>query len=234
MTINKKVLSLPPYISTSWKNISSIRVENVDGLQVLKISLRDGAIIDIPNLEAKALEDIFDAHAQFIENESTLPKKSKPLPQEFRNPFEMGGALGLQDMSNLNLALQHDPAQSGAPSLPQDMITKISSVITSMGMKDEVKNMPKAEPHCNCPYCQIARAIQGDPKPSIEEVIEEEEVSDEDLRFRDWDIEKTGENLYNVTNPFNNDEHYQVFLGSPVGCTCGQKNCEHIRSVLNS
>ena len=37
-----------------------------------------------------------------------------------------------------------------------------------------------------------------------------------------------------VTNPLDANEHYNVFLGDPIGCTCGQKNCEHIRAVLNS
>ena len=61
-----------------------------------------------------------------------------------------------------------------------------------------------------------------------------EEISEEDLRFREWDIEQKGENLYLVRNPLNQKEEYNVFLGNPVGCTCGKDNCEHIRTVLNS
>ena len=60
------------------------------------------------------------------------------------------------------------------------------------------------------------------------------QFSEDDLKFRDWDIEQKSEELYEVTNPIDQNEHYQVFLGNPVGCTCGKKNCEHIRTVLNS
>jgi len=81
------------------------------------------------------------------------------------------------------------------------------------------------------------RAIQqGDEHPEQKKKQEslEEEVSAEDLKFRDWDIVQSGDDVYIVTNPLNAEEQYNVYLGNPVGCTCGQPNCEHIRSVLNS
>ncbi|MGH2612567.1 MAG: hypothetical protein ACRDFB_05905, partial [Rhabdochlamydiaceae bacterium] len=62
----------------------------------------------------------------------------------------------------------------------------------------------------------------------------EEEVSDEDLKFRTWDIKQENDKLYSVTNPLDKKEHYNVFLGKPLGCTCGNKNCEHIQAVLKS
>jgi hypothetical protein len=61
-----------------------------------------------------------------------------------------------------------------------------------------------------------------------------EEISDDDLKFRDWEIAQTEANLYSVTNPLDPSEHYSVFLGEPLGCTCGSKNCEHIKAVLKS
>ena len=79
-------------------------------------------------------------------------------------------------------------------------------------------SIPKAEPHCNCTYCQIARAIQAG-SLELGEHDEVEEVSEEDLKFRDWDIEQKSEEIYEVTNPIDQNEHYQVFLGNPVGCT---------------
>ena len=69
-------------------------------------------------------------------------------------------------------------------------------------------------------------------KKQTEEPLEE--VTDEDLKFRTWDIKQPGKKLYLVTNPLDNNENYNVFLGKPVGCTCGQKYCEHIKAVLNS
>ena len=59
-------------------------------------------------------------------------------------------------------------------------------------------------------------------------------MNEEDLKFRNWEIEQTADKLYIVTNPFDKNEHYSVFLGDPLGCTCGEKNCEHIRAVLTT
>jgi hypothetical protein len=63
---------------------------------------------------------------------------------------------------------------------------------------------------------------------------EPEEVLPEDLKFKDWEIVQKGDQIYEVISPLDKNEHYQVFLGTPLGCTCGAKNCEHIRAVLNS
>ena len=62
----------------------------------------------------------------------------------------------------------------------------------------------------------------------------EEKIDDLDLVFRDWEIKELSNNLYTVTNPLDLNEHYNVFLGEPIGCTCGHKNCEHIKAVLQS
>ena len=67
-----------------------------------------------------------------------------------------------------------------------------------------------------------------------EGVTIEEEVSAADLTFRSWDIKQEADQLYTVTNPLNAKEHYSVFLGEPLGCTCGFKNCDHIQAVLRT
>ena len=100
--------------------------------------------------------------------------------------------------------------------------------------------MPAAEPHCNCMYCQIARAFSDKESLVDQDTVNpeiEEAVSDVELTFReDWIInpESSNKNLYLVINPSDEAEKYTVFLGKPIGCTCGEKNCEHIRAVLNS
>ena len=68
----------------------------------------------------------------------------------------------------------------------------------------------------------------------IDKDVGEEIVSDEDLAFRDWEIKQTTDEKYQVTNPLDANEQYNVFLGNPLGCTCGEKNCEHIRAVLST
>jgi hypothetical protein len=66
------------------------------------------------------------------------------------------------------------------------------------------------------------------------EPINDEEISAEDLRFKEWEIAKLSQNLYKVINPLDSNEEYQVFLGTPIGCTCGIHHCEHIKAVLKS
>ena len=133
-------------------------------------------------------------------------------------------------MESLGSIMHHNPSQSKAPNLPPEILDKITAISKIMGVED-TESIPKAEPHCNCIHCQIAKALRGQKKKN-EEILEE--VTDEDLKFKTWDIKQTGKKLYSVTNPLDNNENYNVFLGKPVGCTCGQKNCEHIKAVLNS
>jgi len=218
MKINNKILSIPPYISTSWKNINSILVDQSGQLIIL---LHSNAKIIIPNLDKSIINVIFDAHAKYIENEEKQKQKTDAFPIPFK--------IGTEGLESLSANMQHNPAQSTAPDLPEELINKITSIVKVMGVEDP-ETMPKPEPNCNCVHCQIARAIRGIKKGEEDE----EEISEEDLKFRLWDIKQKGEKLYLVTNPLDKKEEYNVFLGEPLGCTCGSKNCEHIRAVLNS
>jgi hypothetical protein len=223
MKINHQVLSIPPYISTSWKNINSILVDQSGNLVIL---LHTNAKISIPNLEKSIINVIFDAHAKFLENDE------KEKTQKTGSALTMGMPLkiGVDGIESLGSAMQHNSANANSPDLPPDMLNKIASISKIMGI-DSPEMMPKAEPHCNCPHCQIARAIRGEAVKGNEI---NEEVSEEDLKFKTWDISQTGDQLYVVANPLDENEKYTVFLGNPLGCTCGEKNCEHLRAVLNS
>lgn len=237
--INHKILSLPPYISTSWKNINTLHMKEIDGAPVLIVVLHNGSLIEIPNLDPKVVEQVFVAHSAFLDQDTqeqqseTLKQyesgqSNSEMPFSIGIPFQMGG--GGNALDNFGAMLHHNPEQSDSPNLPPEILHKIASISKTLGMDLEQMSIPKAEPHCNCTYCQIARAIQA----GSFDGDENEEVSDEDLTFRDWDIKQKSPELYEVTNPIDQTEHYQVFLGNPVGCTCGKKNCEHIRTVLNS
>lgn len=242
MKINQKILSIPPYISTAWKNITSLYIQEENGGKVLIVTLSNDSLIEIPNLNQAILEEVFAAHARYIESGSQekAPVKtsqnnaqmSKVLDSSLLNsPFPMGA----DGLSNLNMVMHHNQEQAYSPDLPPEILKKITAMTKTLGIEGELNNMPKAEPHCNCFYCQIARSLHSGDDTQVEEQPQTEEpVSDEDLKFRDWIINQTSDKLYNVTNPLNTEEHYQVFLGEPVGCTCGEKNCEHIRTVLNS
>lgn len=254
MKINRKVLSIPPHISTSWGNVTSLQAKNLSEGKVLIITLNNGSVVEIPSLTDETLEAIFLAHTNYVEGDvsPSTPKtentKQKEKESLQSNPFAFGGEntltfgfpmkMGnLDSIGSLGGMMQHDPAQANAPNLPKEALEKITSIAKAIGLDKQLDHLPKAEPHCNCPYCQLARAFHGQ-DPKKEELSStsdlEEDVSDEDLTFREWDIKETGNNLYDVTNPLDPTEHYQVFLGNPVGCTCGQKNCVHIKAVLET
>lgn len=204
MKITPTILSIPPYLSTTWSNIAALRV---DGDSNLIVTLHNGSEVEIPGLAPDHLTAVFEAHTRY------------------------GGASGSNvllrnTIDPLTTVLQHNPDQAHLDPLPPEMLEKISDMAKALGF-DDTSVLPKAEPHCNCPYCQVARAFAGE--ENKEEIIEES-----DLHFRDWEISEKSNKLYLITNPLDANEQYSVFLGDPLGCTCGEKNCEHIRAVLNT
>ncbi len=238
MKINQKILSIPPYISTSWKNVVSLHLQQQNGAAVLLIGLVNGSTIEIPGLDKQILEATFAAHEKFLEQDCISAGPKGPPPGSIIPPGMMEDSSAILSLplrfgldANMGNLLQHNPEASDSPDLPKEVIEKIASFSKVVGF-DNIDNFPKPEPHCNCMHCQVMKAMQESTHDHHEE--EEEEISEDDLRFREWDIEQKGENLYIITNPLNAEEHYNVFLGKPVGCTCGQPNCEHIRAVLNS
>ncbi len=230
MKINHKMLNLPPYISTPWKNISALLVEDRGFGLILIVQLHNGTRIDIPGLDKTLIQTIFEAHSQFMEEEmASRPTPLTPSIKEDFLPFRFSIGSGIEALGS---AMQHNPEQKNLPDLPPEVLAKITGVAKVLGI-DDPYTLPKAEPHCNCAHCQIAKALHGQSRP-VEQSAAEEVIKDEDLSFRTWDIKQPGEKLYVVSNPLDAKEQYNVYLGDPIGCTCGQKNCEHIRAVLNS
>ncbi len=251
--VNQKVLCIPPYISTTWHNVSSLHVEEEDGIDShLVVTLLDDSQVRIPNLSKEAVHTIFNLHLKFLEQEevssSTIQapssQKRSANPFEASHPFSAISHLfpadqsiglplrfGAGGLESIGASLQHNPAQAEAPDLPAEIITKIAAIAKIVGA-DEGMVAPKAEANCNCLHCQIARAIHRAVEPSAE--IPEELVSDEDLRFRLWDIVQESAQMYLVSNPMDNMEKYHVYLGEPLGCTCGNSRCAHIEAVLKT
>lgn len=223
MNITDKIISIPPYISTTWKNIVSLRVEPRVSGHVLIIELITGTKVEIPNLDRPFIEQLFTYHAKAVESDGSDARKSMmtatiPFPLIFPN------------LEGLTSIFQHNAEQKETPPLPSEMIEKISEMAKAIAPQ-ELSNMQQPETGCNCPYCQIMRAIHGAP---AEPADIEEVVSDADLTFRTWDIKQENEKLYSVTNPLDDKERYNVFLGDPIGCSCGTNHCEHIQAVLKS
>jgi len=219
MKITSKILSIPPYLSTTWKNISSLHAEEAGGHFTLIVLLQNRTRIEVPDLDKATVAEIFEAHTRYAETEQPSFLQS---PYSFSLPLKSDGSLEV-----LNSSLQHNAEQANLPVLPPEVLKKITAIARAFGLEDTSILSPP-ELNCNCMYCQIARFLFSE-KDSEEEII-----SEEDLKFRNWDISQIAEKLYLVTNPFDKNEHYNVFLGEPLGCTCGQKSCEHIRAVLNT
>jgi hypothetical protein len=230
--IDDKILSLPPYVSTAWENVKALYLKGSE----LVVDLIDGTVINIPDLKEDDIEEIFTYHAAFIEKshsgEEVLKSESSPEEKEglpFRFAFN-----NMDGMDGISGAMQHNPQQANMPPLPEEMLEKISHIARIVS-PEEVESLSPAHPGCNCFYCQITRAIQGsapeEPKQLDDEI---EDISEDDLHFSQWNINQIDNKLYEVTNKLDTSEHYQVFLGDPIGCTCGNPNCEHIVAVLKS
>ena len=223
MKITAKILSIPPYLSTTWKNISTIHVQQESTGYRLIVTLQSRVQVEVPGLDKRTVDEIFEAHAKYAEAETPQPKNPLDGPFSFSLPLKADGAT----IDSLG-PMQHNPEQRDLPSLPPEVIEKITMIAQAFGLEN-ASTLPDPEAQCNCIYCQVVRGLKGQVKEPPEE-----EVADADLTFRNWDIVQTAEKLYLDTNPLDANEHYNVFLGEPLGCTCGQKNCEHIRAVLNS
>ena len=139
MKITDKILSLPPYLSTSWKNILSIQVEPRPYGHVLLIELMTGSKVEVPNLDSKIIEKIFSTHTVVLEKEGQFSRN--PAAQTFAIPLPF-------PIEGLTSVLQHNPEQADTPPLPPEILEKIQSL---KGILPEDLSSQKAEPHCNCP-----------------------------------------------------------------------------------
>lgn len=237
MKINQHILSIPPYISTTWSNVSSLHVQD----DILFVGLLDGESIGIPNLSPKEVTEIFTQHTKCMEADARDPSAGAigmPI-EKLLSQFPIGGTGGsvrfdIEGMEGMTSIMDHNPAQANAPDLPQEMIQKIAA-IAQVVAPNEVEEMPRAEPHCNCFHCQVARAMHHTITHSPDFALPlEEEVSNEELTFREWDIEEVGSQLFKVTNRRDTSQQYTVHLGSPMGCTCGKEGCDHLLAVLRT
>lgn len=241
LKITNNILCISPYVSTSWSQISSLHMRE----DLLIITLMSGDKIEIPHLSASDIETIFKHHAAYVENTSNhrhilsgppliIPEElSQHLALEEETPFHF--AFGSSGEGLQGMMMQHDPSQTNAPNLPSEILQKISLIVKVMGPTDP-SILPKEEKGCNCFHCQIARALKQDSNETlhINHIEEEHEVSENDLHFENWTITQIGDNLYSVINKLDENEKYNVFLGDPIGCTCGKPGCEHILAVLKS
>jgi len=226
MQISPKILNLPPYLSTTWDNITSLKTAIDGDTYILSVTLKTGEPVKIPNLDQPTLKAIFKAHAEAVEQpiEGTPPRF--PIPFSFSLPMTKREG----PIASLGNAMTHNPEQADLPDIPPDILSNIAMIAKAFGL-EETSELPDPEETCNCVYCQLARALKK-MKPEAKE--KEEIVEEKELQFREWDVAQSADKLYVVSSALDPNEKYNVFLGEPLGCTCGHKNCEHIRAVLQS
>ncbi len=221
MEITPKVLSIPPYLSTTWENIAALKTEKIGETFTLIITLKAGDQVAIPSLTESDVNSILEAHAQYLQPVIPLQNPKFPVPFSFSLPFKQEGPI-----SSLGESMHHNPEQSDLPEIPPEILSKVAIIAKAFGF-DDLSALEQSETDCNCIYCQLKRAFT--PLDN-----DEERIKDEDLHFRDWEVNEVSDKLYTVTSPLDKNEQYNVFLGEPLGCTCGQKNCEHVKAVLHS
>lgn len=230
--LNEQIISIAPYISTHWSHVLSLHTRGEE----LVITLRDGSSVAIPGLKKETLHLIFQYHATYLSKEhhkdisSQVPIKLEEMLQQGEGAsikFAFGSSL-----EELGTMMQHNPNQKDAPNLPAEILQKIEAITKMIPVEDLI--LPKAEPDCNCFHCQIAGVINPVSLPVVPEESGSEAVNDEDLQFPQWMITQTGDKLFSVVNSLNEQEKYNVFLGEPIGCTCGKNGCEHILAVLKT
>lgn len=247
MKINSKIFSLPPYISTTWSNVTAL---HMDG-STLVINLIDNETVEIPELDPSILEMIFETHANFLERTGNPHSAiANPIQGRFIPPFsqllitsptdriDIPFRIGIGTLDEIGSVMQHNPAQANVPDLPQEILQKVVA-ITKIVSPEDLAMLPKPEENCNCVHCQISRAMQQGAQQELAKIpvpnhAQEEVVTDQELQFRQWDISQTGNNMFTVINRLDTKERYSVYLGHPVGCTCGKQGCEHIVAVLKS
>ena len=256
MKISQAILSIPPYISTTWDLVISLHTE----ASKLIITLKTGLAITIPELTKETLQEIYETHALFLENQSKKLEKSL----EYRIPFPLSQLLdpmthkpedstlsreaknknlihfnldNLNHFGSLKGSFHHNPEDAHFPELPKELLDKIAAIVKIMKTSDVSYTEPLDE-NCHCPHCQISRTLFHEQELTKKEILPlppiDTTLCEADLTFQQWEIKNIEENLYDVINCLDPNETYKVFLGNPVGCTCGQLGCEHIIAVLKS
>lgn len=256
MEVNSRFISIPPLLSVSWQQVACLYQEE----ELLIVVLVNGTSVELSNLPTEMIEKLFAAHLAYMRRTTNtllrLPTLSKEAqgnhsfiaPTSLEEPAPLVPSeqianvrLSFSPMDGIGSALQHDPAMASAPNIPTDILMKFAAIAKILA-PEEIDSLPKAEASCNCMHCQIVKAIQVEltkaGTPALDEPktanCEEEIISENELQFQQWEIKPTGngDKLFSVINKIEPKEQYRVFLGDPIGCTCGTDGCEHVIAVL--
>lgn len=232
--ITDKLISIPPYVSTSWDQVSALQREG----EVLHIFLLSGAKITIPHVSEEAFQHLFTHHSRWIEKETPLSQTAPDvtfdtIQKGLKDVVSLTMKLGVSALGQLGQVLEHNPAHAHLPPLPPEMVDRIKA-LTNIISKEDLKSLQPPVEHCHCLYCQIVRLLRGNELLTEEPSPQDEVIEDKDLQFSQWQVAPLADQQYIVRNKLDSHEEYKVFLGDPMGCTCGKPHCEHIVAVLRS
>lgn len=185
MKITSKILSIPPYLSTSWYEVDSL-FQSEDG--ALVVALTNGMQVRLEHLSTEVVHTIFMAHARFLEEEAEREEEeddevsellSSPHAEvEFsvHSPFAMGE---VDEMSGdaMKIFMEHDPSRSLGPLLPEPLLKRVTS-LAKMFLPPDMIPLDSSHENCRCPFCQIVRALSGTPQPLLEEGEEKKKSTD--------------------------------------------------------
>jgi hypothetical protein len=249
MKINQRVLHIPPHISCKWSEIASLGVENIDGQDLLFVHLLSGTRAQVPNLTQDQIDLIFKMHVQHLEESADEEERFKnvkeipffsnlfqPPPMDANVATSFGAPISFHlDANDPGSLFQgHNPQFSNSPPLPKEILDKITLIAKAIG-GDMVKEVEPVE-LCNCFFCQIARALKNErveeKKPHIPKNLPKDL-----LRGGidpEWMVEEVGPHMFKVTSRDEPGVLYQVYLGEPLGCSCGSNRCQHIIAALKT
>lgn len=236
MKINSNVISIPPYITTSWENVNVINVEiDKDKKKILIISLESGDQIKIPELSDEDIHNVTSSFESFIEktsNEQNFVDHNSMISgltevfQQFINDGKTSQATMSQSpgIGVVKVPLGHSALHSNMPIFDPESLRNIIKTIKAIGEGRNLFEKGEYQECCNCIYCQACKFLQ--------EEKTENELKEENLEFASsWNVEEVNSNEYLVSNKENNST-FNVKLEPSVACSCGSNKCEHIRIVL--
>ena len=189
MKITSKILSIPPYLSTSWYDVDSL-FQSDDG--VLVVAMANGTQVRLENLSSEVVHTIFDAHERFLEEEAEREEDEDEdedeegliLGKGTRGEIEfsvhaplMSDQFDERGGDAMKIFMEHDPSRSLGPLLPEALLKRITS-LAKMFLPQDMIPLDASHENCRCPFCQIVRALSGVPQP----VSQEDEDKSADLQ----------------------------------------------------
>lgn len=229
MKITATTLSIPPYITANWDSISVIHMEEIEEEIILVITLITEDRVEVPGLSIDQIEEIQRKFSEFMNANNKKEMASEHSNQIVSVISDMFQQL-FQEMregpvSVIKIPVTHTPSQANLPQLSPETLNNIVKIIQSIGISESnLVNSEDCIDKCRCLYCQACSHVR--------DKLGKSDVKNDDISFdTEWNISQVSEFAFNVQSKEFPDEVFKVSL-KPVQCSCGQKNCEHIKVVL--